>query len=161
MWLGNVGYRLQGNQLLEHSWCRCTKVRTYWPRIITLRRARLYKEYSESTYCTALHQSICSLLTRSYVITQKKFNTKGNLDKHILTHKGVRRFPCDLCEYKATTKHCLAQHILTRTGEKPFACDQCGYSATQKSILVTHKRSHTGEKPYSCTLCDYKANTLH
>ena len=36
-------------------------------------------------------------------LCQKKFSVKGNLNKHIITHKDIRtkRFQCDLCEYKA------------------------------------------------------------
>ena len=66
MWLGNVGVRLQGNYLLEKAWFRCAKVRTNWPRIITLRRVWLYKEFSESTY--VLHGTVLVYLQFTYYV---------------------------------------------------------------------------------------------
>ena len=92
------------------------------------------------------------------VSTRRVTTLEGTLNIHVLTHTDIRRFQCDLCEYKTTIKHCLTQHLLIHTGERPFTCDQCDYSTTQKGHLMSHKRSHTGEKPYLCTLCEYKTS---
>ena len=86
----------------------------------------------------------------------KKFGQSSGLHYHLLTHR-VGRFECKECDYKALTKQTLERHLLTHLGVKPHKCDSCEFSTARKSNLTVHQRLHSGEKPYACTRCSYKA----
>ena len=51
------------------------------------------------------------------------------------------KFPCDLCDYKATWKGSLLRHIKSLHESVKFPCDQCNYKAAFKVNLLTHIKS--------------------
>jgi KRAB domain-containing zinc finger protein len=61
---------------------------------------------------------------------------------------------CQLCGKDFRTPSELNRHQLTHSGLKPFLCG-CGKAYREKRDLVVHHRSvHTGNRPYQCDVCD-------
>ncbi|KAH3897033.1 zinc finger and BTB domain-containing protein 24-like [Dreissena polymorpha] len=77
----------------------------------------------------------------------KCFSLKGNRDKHALIHEGVRKFECQVCNKKFALKGNLHQHILTHTETKFFRCEYCSAEFTLKGNLDKHVRRHFDAKP--------------
>ncbi|CAH1980876.1 unnamed protein product [Acanthoscelides obtectus] len=83
----------------------------------------------------------------------KNYTRKNGLDRHILSHTGVKPFECKECGKRYITKDTLKTHILTHTGIKAFKCQLCGKNFTQSSHLSYHMKRHQGERPFICTYC--------
>lgn len=82
---------------------------------------------------------------------------KSNLHKHIRTHGGVKECLCNICGYKCFFKATLKKHFRIHTGDQPFLCSYCTYRCSFKSNLVRHMKKHTGEeKKFACAVCEYK-----
>ena len=134
-----------------------------------LKNMRLHKE-SHPPETRRTH--ICRLC-------DKKFRTRGTLEKHELSHK-AKPFACRYCPKKFVRKiryidhckihendpghischHCkkkffrfwtLDRHLKIHTGENVFACNFCPEKFPHKVGLNIHLRIHSG--PYSCNLC--------
>lgn len=69
------------------------------------------------------------------------------------TKKDNKIFSCTKCKASFSMVSDLNRHVLSHTGVKPFKCKQCGVAFTRKSSLNKHERIHTGEKPYACKDC--------
>ena len=92
-----------------------SSVRRMMSQDVSSRRVTTY----ECSQCGYQARSISALVIHARIHTgekpyhyqcelcEKKFSTKSNVSRHILTHNDIRRFQCDLCVYKATTKHSL------------------------------------------------------
>ncbi|KPI99201.1 Zinc finger protein 782 [Papilio xuthus] len=84
----------------------------------------------------------------------KLFNTKTSLKKHMEVHNTEKKnFVCESCGRIFTRRDYLNKHNLTHTGVKQHVCSHCGFRTTQKSALTVHIRKHTGERPYVCDVC--------
>lgn len=83
----------------------------------------------------------------------KNYTRKNGLERHILSHTGVKPFECRECGKRYTTKDTLKTHLLTHTGVKAYKCEICQKSFTQSSHLSYHMRRHAGEKPHVCSFC--------
>ncbi|XP_077545143.1 uncharacterized protein LOC144158260 isoform X3 [Haemaphysalis longicornis] len=70
------------------------------------------------------------------------------------TKKPGRRFACSFCPYSCNSKANVARHELVHRGERPFVCEVCHKSFRQKGTLDIHRRTHTNERPYACPKCD-------
>lgn len=46
-------------------------------------------------------------------------NRRQNLEHHLITHTGERRYPCPLCPHRAAHKWHLKTHILRRHAQHP------------------------------------------
>ena len=62
---------------------------------------------------------------------------KAHLVNHCRTHSGERPFECGICDDKFSLKGNLSKHLLTHK-EGRFECNQCDYKARQKGHLVEH-----------------------
>ena len=74
---------------------------------------------------------------------QKEFNSKDELDKHIIdnhkSHKPCKNCATNNCEYKS--EECRFDHTILQHGE--VVCFKCGKKFLQKSLLLNHiKSSH-------------------
>ncbi|KAG5884491.1 hypothetical protein JTB14_001286 [Gonioctena quinquepunctata] len=83
----------------------------------------------------------------------KNYTRKNGLERHILSHTGVKPFECKECGKCYITKDTLKTHFLTHTGIKAHKCKVCQKSFTQSSHLSYHMRRHAGEKPHTCSFC--------
>jgi len=90
----------------------------------------------------------------------RRFATKGNLSRHMRTHRNERPFACSQCPKRFRQKVHLKKHERLHTGERPYKCPQCQKAFTQKSTLTGHIRTkHTEDKPYACPHCDRRFPT--
>ena len=74
----------------------------------------------------------------------KAFITNGNLEKHQMTHTGLKPQKCSDCGKAFTQIMHLKTHQMTHTGLKPHKCSFCGKGFTQIITLKTHQMTHTG-----------------
>ena len=63
-----------------------------------------------------------------------------------------KRFPCEACGRAFRLKGDLNRHMMIHTGIRPYKCDYCDKTFIQKSNLTQHKKSHTGGAPYECDI---------
>ncbi|CRK97364.1 CLUMA_CG010755, isoform A [Clunio marinus] len=63
-----------------------------------------------------------------------------------------QRFPCEICGRRFPRKYALDRHMLTHTGIRPWVCtiEGCDRSFTQSNDLTKHIRTHVGENSYRC-----------
>jgi KRAB domain-containing zinc finger protein len=83
------------------------------------------------------------------------FGQKGEQNNHInTTHKKIKRYWCDVCDYSSYNRSNLEQHSNNVHLEKKyFQCDICDQAFSRKSNLVRHSnRIHKKLKTYSCDL---------
>lgn len=84
-----------------------------------------------------------------------RFNLKGSLKRHILTHhtERERKFICETCGNSFLTKNSIITHMRVHTDERPYVCSYCSKAFRQIASMIRHKRTHTGECPYTCLTC--------
>ena len=85
----------------------------------------------------------------------KRFQTFGNLNRHLLSHSSVKSFGCNKCDKRFKTKPDLRNHHLVHTNLRPFKCPQNAFNKTfkRKPDLMTHQIIHS-DKPFNCEKCD-------
>ena len=81
----------------------------------------------------------------------------GTLQRHQLSHTGVKRYECEQLGKASNHVGNLNIHLRLHTGEKPYQCNQCGKSFSRAWTLKTHRLTHTGKKPYQCKQCGKSA----
>ena len=106
----------------------------------------------------------------------KNFSFPKNLQLHRDTqHYGIRPFPCDQCDFKATKASILARHKVTKHEHKRVQnvfCDRCGRGFRSAHFLASHiKFKHAQppkkaansaeEKIHACDVCDFKTHNKY
>ncbi|GBN21142.1 B-cell lymphoma 6 [Araneus ventricosus] len=89
-------------------------------------------------------------------VCEKSFRQKGHLQAHVLTHTGEKPHECIICGKKFSTKGSLKNHIIIHKGIKEYKCDVCGILFRRKDYLQKHVFTHTGDKPHECIICGKK-----
>ncbi|XP_063281839.1 zinc finger protein 518B [Pelobates fuscus] len=77
-----------------------------------------------------------------------RFSTKDPLkyNNHVSLHKDIK-FSCSHCNYVCYTKGEFQRHLVTHTGKFPYTCEYCGYGAVRNDYIVKHiKRIHNDGK---------------
>ncbi|KAL4711773.1 hypothetical protein ACJJTC_005942 [Scirpophaga incertulas] len=74
-------------------------------------------------------------------VCQKRYDKWKKLYLHQRSHKKSIACPIAACGKKFVTKGDVEKHLRTHTGVKPFACDECDRSFTQRCSLKQHKET--------------------
>ncbi|RUS82885.1 hypothetical protein EGW08_009350 [Elysia chlorotica] len=93
----------------------------------------------------------CKICGKTYS-SKAKESFKIHMRHHRTEATGVL-FECDECDRTYMTQMALNKHKLSHTGIKPYRCDICGKEFSMRYMVKDHARTHTGERPYPCTLC--------
>jgi len=64
-------------------------------------------------------------------------------------------YTCPICgrTLSRSNKNEVQRHMVTHTGERRFQCDECGSKFLRIQELTRHKKIHTGECRYRCNIC--------
>ena len=77
---------------------------------------------------------------------EKVFNETRNLNRHALTHSGIKNFSCNECEMKFSRNDKLKQHLIivhSVTGRESYGCGDCDKTFKRKDHLSRHNaRAH-------------------
>ena len=69
----------------------------------------------------------------------KKFWGKSSLREHTNgVHLGLKKFKCDLCDFRTAYRKILAEHKKVTHGNQRFDCPYCNFSAGYKGNLRQH-----------------------
>ncbi|GFO36088.1 Zinc finger protein [Plakobranchus ocellatus] len=93
----------------------------------------------------------CKICGKTYS-SKAKESYKIHLRSHRTEATG-EMFQCDECDHSYMTQVALNKHKLSHTGVKPYKCDICGKEFSMRYMVKDHVRTHTGERPYPCSLC--------
>uniref|UniRef100_A0A8C5LVG7 C2H2-type domain-containing protein n=1 Tax=Leptobrachium leishanense TaxID=445787 RepID=A0A8C5LVG7_9ANUR len=77
-----------------------------------------------------------------------RFSTKDQCkyNSHVTVHNDMT-FSCSHCNYVSYTKGDFQRHLVTHTGKFPYTCEYCGYGAVRNDYIVKHiKRIHNDGK---------------
>lgn len=83
----------------------------------------------------------------------KVFATSNYLNRHMVTHTGVKAFGCSRCTKRFYFKWALKQHLLRHMKERPFECSTCGKRFFNSWLLKKYLYTHNQEKSYRCGAC--------
>ncbi|XP_059179729.1 zinc finger protein 501-like isoform X2 [Physella acuta] len=98
-------------------------------------------------------------------ICNKVFKRTENLNRHKLSHSGVRNHKCTICGLSFTEKGSLTRHTKSQHDQlRPHVCHICGRGFTRKILVRKHiERCHDNKKGeelkeksqyFKCKLCD-------
>ena len=88
-------------------------------------------------------------------ICPSKFNTPGNIHKHIRSiHMGERRHFCDVCQKGFYTKGHLKAHRAIHF-EPTLKCRFCDRLFKEDGSRRIHERIHKCDQRYRCHICDH------
>ena len=95
--------------------------------------------------------------TKSYLSNHQfhKHSTRNRI-------KPCHTCTCEQCKKSYNSKHDLDMHLLSHANERPFACMECDHAAKTKSNLRVHIASkHSTARPHKCCECDATFKTRH
>ncbi|GFO18276.1 protein ovo [Plakobranchus ocellatus] len=72
------------------------------------------------------------------------FDTAKLLQRHLKTHREIKRFLCTFCAKGFNDTFDLKRHTRTHTGVRPYKCDLCEKAFTQRCSLESHRRKIHG-----------------
>uniref|UniRef100_A0A2H1VN70 SFRICE_007083 n=1 Tax=Spodoptera frugiperda TaxID=7108 RepID=A0A2H1VN70_SPOFR len=84
----------------------------------------------------------------------KVFTISGKLGVHIrAVHLKLKRYSCDVCEWKFYSKSELKDHMVKHGGERKYQCGICKKAYARKYTLSEHMRIHANDRRFVCSLC--------
>ncbi|XP_005096546.1 zinc finger protein 616 [Aplysia californica] len=88
------------------------------------------------------HKSEVTGLTFNCEECGRAYMTQMALNKHKLSHTGVKPYKCETCGKEFSMRYMVKDHARMHTGERPFLCSLCGSAFSNKGHLGRHLRSH-------------------
>jgi uncharacterized Zn-finger protein len=76
-----------------------------------------------------------------------------DLNQHTKLHTGDAHM-CSVLEKVFTQHSNLDSHVQTHTGKKRYLCHTCGIPFTQKEALTKHSRIHANDSPQKYSVCN-------
>lgn len=93
----------------------------------------------------------------------KHFCSKSVLEGHMIAHRGIKNFECDICKRKFFTQKRTNEHKKLVHGPKKqkqiVPCPECDKTFTSGYGLQMHLARHTGNRTFECTQCSRKYAT--
>ncbi|CAG9789591.1 unnamed protein product [Diatraea saccharalis] len=84
----------------------------------------------------------------------KVFISSGKLGVHIRTvHLKLKRYSCDVCEWRFYSKSELKDHMVRHGGERKHQCNICKKGYARKYTLTEHMRIHENDRRFVCPTC--------
>ncbi|KAE8629159.1 hypothetical protein XENTR_v10000378 [Xenopus tropicalis] len=82
-----------------------------------------------------------------------RFSTKDpkRYRTHVSIHNDIK-FACSHCSYVSYTKGDFQRHLVTHTGKFPYTCEYCGYGAVRNDYIVKHIRRIHGDGKIQCSV---------
>ena len=145
----------------------CDTCGRQFPNGLSLARHKIVhtEKYLTCRYCgyqSATHEEFQAHLKMhkkakvySCHICNSKFNTPGNIHKHIRSiHMGERRYFCDVCSKGFYTKGHLKAHRAIHF-EPTLKCNFCDRLFKEAGSRRIHERIHKCDQRYRCHICDH------
>lgn len=85
-------------------------------------------------------------------ICGKEFDGLYKLNRHLMSHTGIKQFECETCGKSFSEAYKLKRHLFTHTGIKLFPCDLCEKAYTRSDHLNRH-RIETHFSDFTCDVC--------
>ncbi|GAB0100772.1 hypothetical protein DMENIID0001_168590 [Sergentomyia squamirostris] len=87
-------------------------------------------------------------------ICLKEFQNRGTLKHHWRKHRiNSRFFECALCSLRFDTKSQIQSHIISHSKDRPYGCSLCGDRFKRKSTFLKHSAVHSADQPFCCPIC--------
>ncbi|XP_053314257.1 zinc finger protein 518B [Spea bombifrons] len=82
-----------------------------------------------------------------------RFSTKDphKYKNHVSLHNDIK-FSCSHCDYVSYTKGDFQRHLVTHTGKFPYTCEYCGYGAVRNDYIVKHIKRIHGDGKIQCSV---------
>ncbi|OCT99351.1 zinc finger protein 518B [Xenopus laevis] len=82
-----------------------------------------------------------------------RFSTKDpkRYITHVSIHNDIK-FACSHCSYVSYTKGDFQRHLVTHTGKFPYTCEYCGYGAIRNDYIVKHIKRIHGDGKIQCSV---------
>lgn len=86
----------------------------------------------------------------------REFESRRNLQRHVICHSKERPFACSLCERRFKRSAEVAAHMKNRhRKERDHICDVCNYGSNNKSVVERHRRRHFNQFTLQCDVCGW------
>ncbi|XP_076446317.1 uncharacterized protein LOC143283828 [Babylonia areolata] len=130
---------------------------------------------SSDTSRLALDSGALSFMTLdsfpSCPVCGMKCDTPRLLQRHVRSHKEIKRYLCAWCGKGFNDTFDLKRHTRTHTGVRPYKCESCGKAFTQRCSLESHCRKIHGQnlpftfnerrtKLYVCEECGHSTPNI-
>ena len=81
----------------------------------------------------------------------KKFFFEVELNRHMSKH--IKKYMCDICDYRTGWKTALENHMVRHSDEKPYVCNVCGMGFKMEYCLKKHSHTHSEVRNHKCEYC--------
>ncbi|XP_021961651.2 zinc finger protein 724-like [Folsomia candida] len=128
---------------------------------------KIYRnKFALSTHKSKLHNTMVGRRRFPCTLYGKEFQTKAELDQHILTHPTEKPHKCSTCGRSFTHNSGMRLHEMThleKSVRDVFQCDVCPQTFFGRSEQQRHiRRVHENQRNCPCTVCDKRfSNSYH
>ena len=81
----------------------------------------------------------------------EKFFFEVELKKHMKKH--IKKYMCDICDFRTGWKAALEKHIMKHSDERPFVCNICGMAFKWQCSQKKHMLTHSEVRRHKCEYC--------